>query len=235
MSGHSKWENIKRRKGAEDKKRGQAFSKFARAIAAAIKEGGSASPESNVRLRIILQQARMASMPKENIERALQKGEKQGENLESFVLEGYGPGGVALMIELLSDNRQRTVQEMKNLFQRFGGSLAEPGAVGFQFQKRGVIRTLPLTEEKILGLLDLGITDFEAKEDETIFFLPIELLEQTREKMEKEGINILLADQIMQPKTLIKINEADRGQIESFLEELEEDEDVQRVFTNFQK
>ncbi len=233
MSGHSKWANIKRKKEAEDKKRGQIFSKLARAIIVAVKEGGSANPESNARLRLLLQQARMANMPKENIERALQRGEKHDENLERFVLEGYGPGGVAIMMEVLSDNRQRTVQELKNLFQRFGGNLAEPGAVAFQFVKRGVIKTVPLKEEKILALLDLGVIDFEQKEDGVVFYSPPEITEQVRGEIEKAGIQVLFTDQTMKPENPLSLRDPERKQAEALLFALEEDEDIQRVFTNF--
>jgi len=232
MSGHSKWANIKRRKEAEDKKRSQIFSKLARAIAAAIKEGGSADPEANARLRMVLQQAKAANMPKENIERALQKGEKQEENLESFVLEGYGPGGVAVMIEALSDNRQRTVQEIKNLFQRHGGNLAEPGAVAFQFEQLGKVEIASLEEEKILELMDLGAKDFEEKEGKIVFYLPVSSLEEFKKAAAELGAKILSWGIIMKAKTPLPLAEEKRALLEEFLEALESHDDVQQVFTN---
>lgn len=233
MSGHSKWANIKRKKEAEDKKKGQAFSKIARAIVAAVKEGGSVDPGLNARLRITLQQARVANMPKDNVERALQRGEKQEEELEGFILEGYGPGGVAVMMKVLTDNRQRTVQEIKSFFQRYGGNLAEPGAVAFQFESEGMIRVAPLNEEEILNFVDLGATDFKQSESEVVFYFPTHLLEQFRGELEKRGAQILLVDQVMKPKSPIIINdEGMKAQVKNFLDFLEENEDIQRLFTN---
>jgi len=233
MSGHSKWANIKRRKEAEDKKRGQIFSKIARAIVAAVKEGGSADPQANARLRLVLQRARAANMPKSNIERALQRGEKQGEALQNFVLEGYGPGGVAVMMEVLTDNRQRTIQEVRNLFQRHSGNLAEPGAVAFQFEKVNLVKTGPLAEEKILQLMDLGVADFEAGERGVTFYLEGEI-EPFKQAAQKEGAEILLADQTMRAKNPFQpASEEEKNKVRLFLEELEEHEDIQRVFSNF--
>lgn len=233
MSGHSKWANIKRRKEAEDKKRGQVFSKLAKAIVVAVKEGGSADPEANPRLRMVLEQAKAVNMPKSNIERALQRGNRSDEKMESFVLEGYAAGGVGVIIEAISDNRQRTVQELKNLFSRHGGSLAEPGAVSFQFEKRGKVRAKGLNEETILSLLDQGALDFESKEEgEVIFYLPPEELENFRQAVEERGGEVLEKEIVMTPKNKIQLEEKKTDQIMAFLAELEAHEDVQRVFSN---
>lgn len=233
MSGHSKWANIKRRKGAEDEKRGRIFSKIARAIMAAVKEGG-ADPQANVRLRLILQQARAVNMPKSNVERALQRGEKEEDSLKSLLLEGYGPGGVAVMMRVLTDNRQRTVQEVRNFFQRAGGNLAEPGAVAFQFEQVEIVKTEAVGEEKILALLDFGVLDFKKDKDGVIFSLSAGSLEKFRRAAERGGIKIILADRAMKAKTFLDFNDPkEREKVKVFLKELEENEDIQRVFSNF--
>jgi len=133
MSGHSKWANIKRRKESQDQKKGQTFSKLAKAIQMAVKEGGSASPEANARLKMIIDQARNSDMPKENINRAIDNAINKTEAIEGLSLEGYGPFGVAVIVSCATDNRQRTIQEIKSIFTRNGGNLAEPGSVAFQF------------------------------------------------------------------------------------------------------
>jgi len=233
MSGHSKWANIKRKKGVEDKKRSQVFSKLARAIAAAIKEGGSANPKTNSRLRMVLQQAKVANMPKDNIKRALERGEKQEENLESFILEGYGLGGVAVMVEALSNNRQRTVQELKNLFRRHGGNLAEPGSVAFQFEQSGVVKVSPASEEEALQLMGLNVSDFEQEENGIVFYLPANELEQFKKAVTERGMNIASWGLIMKAKNAVQLdNKEKRERINAFFSELNEHDDVQKVFTN---
>lgn len=235
MSGHSKWANIKRKKGVEDKKRSQVFSKLSRAIAAAIKEGGSANPGINSRLRMVLQQAKVANMPKDNIKRALERGEKQEENLESFVLEGYGLGGVAVMVEALSNNRQRTVQELKSLFRRHGGNLAEPGSVAFQFEQVGAARVSLVSEKEALRLMDLNVSDFKQEKDGIVFYLPINNLEQFKKTVVEKGMSVVSWGLIMKAKNTIQLDDKEkRGQVDTFLAELNEHDDVQRVFTNLQ-
>jgi len=235
MSGHSKWANIKRKKGVEDKKRSQIFSKLSRAIAAAIKEGGSANPGTNSRLRMVLQQAKVANMPKDNIKRALERGEKQEENLESFVLEGYGLGGVAVMVEALSNNRQRTVQELKSLFRRYGGNLAEPGSVAFQFEQVGAARVSLAGEEEALRLMDLNVSDFKQEENGIVFYLPINNLEQFKKTVVEKGMSVVSWGLIMKAKNTIQLDDKEkRDQVDTFLAELNEHDDVQRVFTNLQ-
>ncbi|MFH1601415.1 MAG: YebC/PmpR family DNA-binding transcriptional regulator [Candidatus Shapirobacteria bacterium] len=229
MSGHSKWENIKRRKGAEDKKRGQVFSRYANLILAAIKEGGSSEPENNARLRAIIDEAKAANMPKSNIDRLLQKGNAQKE-LENFFLEGYGPCGLAVMIQMATDNRQRTTQEIKSIFRRYRGSLAEPGAVSFQFQRQVVIETPALDEEKILQAGDWGAADFKQEKGKVVFYLSAEKLTSFKEGLNKAKIKIISEDWIMRPKNLIKVDSQE--EVGKFLNELEDNEDTIAVFTN---
>jgi YebC/PmpR family DNA-binding regulatory protein len=234
MSGHSKWENIKRRKEAEDKKRSQIFSKFAKAIVGAIKEGGSSDLAANSRLRMVIEQAKAANMPKENIERLLRQAREKKDNLLSFSLEGYGPAGVAVFLEAVSDNRQRTLQEIKNIFQHHGGGLAEPGSVAFQFNKRGVVVVKKPSEEKMLELLELGAEDFEEKNDRLLFYLAPSKLEEFRQGAEKLEVEVISADLVMLPKTWLNLTDPrELKEVSSFLQELRNHEDVQHVFSNF--
>jgi len=229
MSGHSKWENIKRKKGAEDIKRGKIFSKYARQISAIIREGGSADPDKNPKLKSVIDEAKSANMPKTNIDRLLQKeGEKK--NLESFFLEGYGPQGLAVMIEVATDNRQRTTQEIKSTFRRFQGSLAEPGAVAFQFKRRAMVKTPSLSEETILQAGEWGAGDFKQENNKVAFYLSADKINQFKEELDKSGIKILSTEWEMIPKNLIQVNNLKEA--EEFLEQLESQDDVLRVFSN---
>ncbi len=233
MSGHSKWANIKRRKESQDKKRGQLFSKFAKAIAVAVKTGGSANPEANAHLRMIIEQARAINMPKENIQRALKAGERKDVVLESFILEGYGPFGVAVLIQVATDNRQRSIQEIKNIFQHNDGSLVEPGSVAFQFERQGMVVTKKIEEDKILKLMDWGINDFEEKEGQSIFYFAPEKIEEFKRFAQEKQIEIIFVKLIMRPKTPLCLREKQQiERIKNFLRELESQEDVQEVFTN---
>ena len=232
MSGHSKWENIKRKKGAEDKKRGQAFGKLAKAITIAVKEGGSSNPEINSHLRMAIAQAKAASMPKNSIERAQDKGDKKNSNMEEFFLEGYGPGGIAVMIEVLSDNRQRTVQGVKNIFAKFGGSIAEPGSVAFQFERRGEVKINEIEENEILKLLNDDVLDFRQTGKSATFHLSPDKIESFKsycQKMKKESFSWAV---IMVPKNPVELEDEKKAQVESFLDQFDENEDVSRVFTN---
>ncbi len=235
MSGHSKWANIKHRKEGQDQKRGQIFSKLARAIAIAVKEGGSADPESNSKLRTFIQQAKEANMPKENIRRAIEAGQKHAENLTHFLLEGYGPHGVAVIIDVATDNRQRSVQEIKNIFSRGGGRLAEPGAVTFQFTRQAKAITPPLNENKLLAVMDFPkINDWKEEKQQVIFSLNPDYLSDFINFLKKENITLLKSSITMEARTpLENTNERQRQQISRFLDELRDHDDVQAVYTNF--
>ncbi len=229
MSGHSKWENIKRKKGVEDIKRGKVFSRYARQITIAIREGGSADPEKSPRLKSIIEEAKSVNMPKSNIDRLLQKGEEQ-KDLEAFWLEGYGPQGLAIMIEMATDNRQRTTQEIKSVFRRFQGSLAEPGAVAFQFERLGIVKTPSLDEDLILRAGEWGAAYFKHDKGVTIFYLPFENLNDFKENLIKEKIKILSTDWLMTPKNPIQVSSFQEAK--GFLAEIENHDDVLRVFSN---
>ncbi len=235
MSGHSKWANIKNRKQAEDKKRGKVFSKLARAIAAVVKEGGSADLSANPRLRIIVERARGADMPKDNIERAIASAAKSQQALEEIAIEGYGPFGVAVFVEATTDNRQRTIQELRHLFQKVGGAVAEPGAVAFQFKKRGVVEVVkPKSEETLLSLIDYGAEDFQEEDQKVFIFLPPEKILDFVKKIGESGLSVLSSDVVMKPVSPLMIDDKAKAKtLLSFLDEIEDHDDVQRVFVNF--
>ena len=235
MSGHSKWANIKHRKEGQDQKRGQVFSKLARAIAIAVKEGSSSDPESNAKLRTLIQQAKEANMPKENIRRAVEAGQKHAENLTHFLLEGYGPHGVALIIDVATDNRQRSIQEIKNIFSRSGGRLAEPGAVTFQFTRQAKVITPALDENQLLAIMDFGkVDDWKEKEQKVTFNLNPDNLSEFLSFLKKQNIPSLGDNIDMEAKNPLKINdEHQRQQVSRLLDELQNHDDIQAVYTNF--
>ncbi len=235
MSGHSHYATIKRQKESKDAARGQAFSKLARAISIAIKSGGGPNPDTNYKLRVAIDKAKSANMPKANIERAISKG-SGGEALEEVTYEGFGPEGIAVIVETATDNRNRIGQEIKGLFERGGGGLAGPGAVSFNFTPRGflVIKKNKNTEEQMLKLIDLGVEDIEETEDGIEVYVEVGKLSATRDKLEKEGFDISSAELVQKPNNYQIINdEAKAKRILSFLDKLEDNDDVQKVFANF--
>jgi len=233
MSGHSKWENIKRAKGVQDQKRGKVFSKFSRLIVAAVKEGGSDNPDFNPKLRIAIDRAKVENMPKDNISRAIASANKATESLEELTLEGYGPDGVAIMVAALTDNRQRTIQEIKSIFSNNSGSLAEPGAVAFQFENKGVIDVAnPNNEEKLMQIIDCGAEDIEEVEDTIIVWTAPTEVTKVKDNLEKIGLRVKKTDLIMAPKNPIKVSSDKANRIMKFLETLEDHDDIQKVFFN---
>jgi len=239
MSGHSKWSTIHRQKEVADAKRGQVFTKLAKAIIVAVSAGGGVTdPEQNFRLRLAIEKAKGFNMPKDNIERAIARGAGRGggEAIEEVVYEGYGPGGVAVVIEAVTDNRQRTGQMIKNVFDRGGGSLAGPGAVSFQFEKNGLlILSKPQNiEEAILKIIDLGVDDVQEADDALEVYTKLENLEEMRKKIESAGFRVSSFEPVLRPKTVVPIANREQAQkILSFLEKLEEQDDVQKVYANF--
>lgn len=236
MSGHSKWSTIKRQKEATDKKRGLVFSKLAKAISIAAREG--ADPESNFKLRLAVEKAKQANMPKQNIDRAIKKGSGEGEKerWEETVYEGYGPAGVAVMIETVTDNKNRTTSEIKNIFERGGGRLAGRGAVGYQFEKVGMItvKKPEKVEEAILTIIDLGVEDVEEAIDAIEVYTKPEKLDEAAKKLQKANFSVQDKELVMRPKMIIKITEKDKKEkILKFMDQLETHDDVQKVFANF--
>ena len=239
MSGHSKWSTIKHKKGAADAKRGKLFSKLSRAIMVAAKEGGG-DPESNLALQNAIEKARSYSMPKDNIERAIAKGTGEGSDdaaFETVVYEGYGPEGVAVIVEALTDNRNRTASEVRHLFSKHGGNLGATGAVAWQFERLGVVLVAAdgVDEEGLLlAAADAGADDVE--QDGEVFSVSSrpELLAVVRGALEVAGYTIESAELSMVPKTTVAIaDEAVARQVVRLVEGLEDFDDVQDVYANF--
>jgi YebC/PmpR family DNA-binding regulatory protein len=237
VSGHSKWATIKRKKGAADAKRGQLFSKLSRAIIVAAKEGGG-DPESNATLAAAIQKARDSSMPKENIERAIQRGAGagDGESYEAIVYEGYGPGGVAIICSILTDNRNRTASDVRYIFTKNGGSLAGPGSVAWQFDRKGVvvIDREGVDEDVLMELaLESGAEDIaEDGEQWQVTTDPTDLA-SVRRALEEAGIAYASADLSLVPKTTVQPTEKEARQLLRLVDALEDNDDVQEVVANF--
>jgi YebC/PmpR family DNA-binding regulatory protein len=236
MSGHSKWSQIKRQKGVADAKRGQIFTKLAREIIVAVREGGS-NPDANFRLRLAIQRARDSSMPMDNIDRAIKRGSGQteGTSLVEMVLEGYGPSGAAIMVKALSDNRNRTLQDVRNIFSRHGGNLGESGCVAWLFDSRGVITvdTNELdAEELALGAIDAGAEDVKIETNYIEVYTKPEELEKVREALKQKNIPIASSELSMVPKTTVQLEEKAALQTLKLLDKLEELDEVQHVSSN---
>lgn len=236
MSGHSKWSQIKRQKGATDSKRGQLFTKLGREITVAAREGGT-DPEANARLRLAVQRARDANMPMDTIERAIKRGGGGGEGaaLEEIVYEGYGPSGAAIMIEAMTDNRNRTVAEVRNAFTRGGGNLGESGCVAWLFENRGVISVEPNggdPEEVALKAIDAGAEDFRVDDGSVDVYTDPAALENVRSALEQQSLKITSAEASMVPKTTLELDPKDTVAVLKLMERLEDLDDVQRVYTN---
>ena len=236
MSGHSKWSQIKRQKGVTDSRRGQLFTKLSREIEAAVRQGGD-SPEMNFRLRLAIQKARDSNMPIDNIERAIKRvaGGTEVANLIEATYEGYGPGGVAILLEALTDNRNRTTADIRNVFSRGGGSLGESGCVTWIFEPKGVITvTAGDAEEEELALyvIDAGAEDIKVIDGSLEIQTKPEDLEGLRRDLEQRNLAIVSAEVLKVPKSVVMLDEKAALQALRLLDKLEELDDVQRVFTN---
>ncbi len=243
MSGHSKWSTIKRQKGAADIKRGQTFTKLTNAITIAVKLGGSSDPESNPRLRSVLEEAKAVNMPKENVNRAIDRGlgRLPGQILEEVLFEGFGPLKVAFMVEGVTDNKLRTLQEMKNLFERAGGNLAGTGAASFMFKRLGEIKVRGKgrsADEEMLELIDLGAEDVEDFLDQNIqqylVYTEVAKLAEVGNKIAQAGYGVEQAEVVLKPNTLVEIKDKTSAQkVLDFAQKLEEHDDIQKVYANF--
>jgi YebC/PmpR family DNA-binding regulatory protein len=239
MSGHSKWSSIKHKKGAADAKRGQLFTKLTRALIVAAKEGGP-DPAANLALQNAIEKARAASMPKDNIERAIARGSGAGADAaayEHISYEGYGPGGVAVYVDVLTDNRNRTAGDVRHIFARHDGNLAESGAVAWLFERKAVIHVDADTvdeEELTLTAADAGAEDVSLEGSTFEVICAAEDLHAVREGLEAAGISISDAEATMLPKTTVAIeDEATAKKILKLIDALEENDDVQDVYSNF--
>ena len=236
MSGHSKWSTIKRKKGAADAKRGVVFTQVSKDITLAAREGGG-DPEMNPALRLAIKKAKTANMPSANIERAINKGigNLPGVKYENFVYEGYGPGGVAIMMEVMTDNKNRTVPDIRHIMSKNGGNLGESGCVNWMFEKKGTITLLKegIDEDTVLEkTLELGADDFESDNDIIEITTSPETFGEISSSLEKEGFEIE-GEVGLTPVNSVNISGNDVKQLLQLLEKLENHEDIQKVYSNF--
>ena len=237
MSGHSKWSTIKRKKGANDARRGKLFTKLIRELTVAAREGG-ADEESNPRLRTALQNARGANMPQTTIDRAVRRGSggEAGALYESAVYEGYGPAGVAIIIETLTDNRNRTVSEVRHVFSKYGGNLAENGAVSWMFAQKGLIEveeSSATEEEVLLAVMDAGGEDLQGADGILEVLAPADQFDAVKRALDDAGISYGQASLAWVPQNTLAVEGSDAQAIVRLLEGLEDLDDVQKVFSNF--
>ncbi len=236
MSGHNKWSTIKRKKGALDQKRSKIFSRIIKEIMVAVKEGGN-DPDGNARLRLALSNAKGANMPKENIQRALTKAEKDGAAMQEITYEGFGPHGIAFFIECLTDNPQRSVSNIRAIFSKRGGSLGTNGSVAFMFERKGII-TVPQgnldADEFQLEIIDSGVDDFEIQDETFVITTPMESFMAVQRKIESMGIAVENAELQRIPLETKTLDLESAGKVLKLAEAFEEDDDVQNVFHNLE-
>ena len=240
MSGHSKWSSIKRQKGAADIKRGQVFTKLGNAVTIAVREGGGGDPSSNFKLRLAIEQAKAVNMPKENIQRAIDRGLGHGGaggQLESVVYEGYGPGKVAIIVEATTDNKNRTTAEIKGVIEHAGGTFVSPGAVSWIFAEEGVITVAKdgkSFDEIFASAVDLGAEDVEEMQDDVIVYTKAGELEAVKKALTDKGLTVASAEIAKKASTTVKITDPETAKkILNLMEKLEALDDVQKVFSNF--
>jgi YebC/PmpR family DNA-binding regulatory protein len=237
MAGHSKWASIKHKKAATDAKRGKLFTKLARAITVAAREGGG-DPDGNPSLATAIEKAKSYSMPKDNIQRAIDRGTGEGADaaaIERILYEGYGPGGAAILVEALSDNRNRTGSEVRHAFDRHGGSLGEPNSVAWIFEKRGIIAVDAAghTEDDLIIAIDAGAEDVVAEDDVFLVKTAPSDLSSVREALERAGIEISSAEVTMEPTNTVAVEESDARTLMRLMEALDDHDDVDAVHANF--
>ncbi|MCB2212681.1 YebC/PmpR family DNA-binding transcriptional regulator [bacterium] len=238
MSGHSKWSTIKRKKGAADAARARVFTKLIKEITVAARMGGG-DPDSNPRLRLAIDKGKQANMPLQNVERAIKKGtgELEGVAYEEVTYEGYGPGGAAVIVEAITDNRNRTVSEIRHLFSKLGGNLAETNAVAFMFDRKAVVELEPgeKTEDDVMeAALEAGAEDVVMEDDGT-FSVTGEpnLLNDLKDALEAIGVNITSAESTLVPQNYMDVDEKHAGTLLKMMEQLDDHDDVQKVYSNF--
>ena len=243
MSGHSKWHNIQKTKGAQDAKRSAAFTKIAKEMIVAVKEGGgSIDPANNSRLATIITKAKAANMPNDNIKRVLEKagGAGNAENYESITYEGYGPGGVAVIVEAMTDNRNRTAGSVRHHFDKYGGNLGANGCVSWSFDKKGVL-VIDNEEEELeedavmMDAMDCGADDFEAEENCFTIYTDPDDFNAVADEMGKKGYTFVSAQIEMVPQNYVKLSEEDAVRMEKMLDLFEDDDDVQNTWHNWEQ
>lgn len=236
MSGHSKWATIKHKKGAADKARGKLFNKIARQLEVAARDGGG-DPTSNASLRTVILKAKAAQMTNDAIDRAVKRGTGEGDagTYEAIMYEGYAPGGVAMLIEVLTDNRNRTGSEVRNIFSKLGGSMAEPGAVGWQFSRKGVIAVSGGDEDTVMMVaLDSGADDVTADDDGWRITTDASAVYEVRDALQSAGLEVVSAESTMVSSLSVEVTDVDDARkILRIMDALEDNEDVQDIYSNF--
>lgn len=237
MSGHNKWASIKHKKAAVDSKRGKLFSKLSKELTVAAKAGGG-DPSGNARLRVAINKAKSVNMPADNIERAIKKGtgELPGVTYEEIAYEGYGPRGVAIIVEALTDNKNRTSAEIRNIFSKKGGNMAGTGSVAWLFNKKGfiIVNTDKSEEENLMSIvIEAGAEDMETVESAYEITTPVADFENVKSAIEKAGIEIESSELTMIPASTVKLEGADARSVLGLVELLEDNDDVQNVYANF--
>ncbi|MDR0917127.1 MAG: YebC/PmpR family DNA-binding transcriptional regulator [Oscillospiraceae bacterium] len=243
MSGHSKWHNIQKTKNAADAKRGQVFTKIAREMSVAVKEGGGGDPTANSRLAAVIAKAKAANMPNDNIKRTIEKaqGAGSGDSYESLTYEGYGPKGVAVIVEAMTDNRNRTASEVRHAFDKYGGSMSTPGSVAWSFDKKGVIivdnEDGDYTEDAVMeAALEAGADDVEVEESVFEVYAPQDDVAAVAGALEDAGYKLLSAQVEMVPQNYLALDDPDDVKnMEKMLEILEDNDDVQNVWHNWEE
>lgn len=236
MAGHSKWANIKHKKAREDEKRGKIFTKLSKELTIVAREGGG-DPNGNARLRLVLEKARQANMPQENVTRAIKKGtgELPGVTYEQCMYEGYGPSGIAVIVEMLTDNKNRIAAEIRRMFTSHGGSLGESGSVNWMFQRLGVVKieNCSLDEDQLLEqLIDFDIQDIKKDDQFCSVYTDPKSLDLVRQKIQNLGLKVESAELEWVPKTLVHLAEDKAQKAYDFLSELDDHDDVNNVYTN---
>lgn len=237
MAGHSKWDNIKHKKAKEDARRGKIFTKMTRLIAVAAREGDP-DPATNFRLRLAVDKAKAANVPNDTIERAIKRGagELGADSYEEFVYEGYGPGGVAVLLQIMTDNRNRTAADMRHLFSKHGGNLGESGCVAWMFEKKGVVKVSVDTydeEEVLMAALEAGAEDVTSDDEFHVVSCAPEQYEEVRDELAAAGFDIESAEVTMQPQNTVPVEGSDAKRLLQLLDALEDHDDVQDVYANF--
>ena len=240
MSGHSKWATIKRKKAKVDAQRGKVFTRLAREIIVAARQGGG-DPDGNIRLKTAIQKAKEANIPNDNIMRAIQRGsgEQGGSSLEEIIYEGYGPGGVAVMLEIMTDNRNRTAGEIRHIFTKNGGNLGETGCVAWMFQETGLIliekEDNPQDEDDLMLLaIECGADDFKVEEESCEIVCKPGEIQRVRDSLENEGIVVALSEVTMVPQSTVNLESKEAEQMIRLMDALEEHDDVQNAYANFE-
>jgi len=240
MSGHSKWHSIKHKKAKEDAKRGNIFGKLSRMITVAATEGGSGDPKDNIALANALAKAKEYNMPQDNIERAIKRGtgELEGANYETVIYEGYGPGGIAILVEVMTENKNRTAADVRNIFNKNNGNLGESGSVSWQFERKGliVVQKSDLADEEqfMLSVIDAGAEDIEEEDDAYLIKVDPQEFMKIKGYLEKEDIKVKSSEVGMIPKSTVELSKEEAARALRLINALDDHDDVQNVTTNLE-